>query len=392
MALELLHRTTDFYVYRGCDGNYNGFYSPIGAGGMCGTTTKQYYETIFILDSFVYDAAVDRYRFVTWNNIANWPTWEIVASVIHPETGIEEQRIPLVGYAVSHAWTDPAYNAGLGKVVAGYISTVGSQYGIIDVTTPDCIPTATQIANPYVTATQIPNLAGTNQGYALCPEKKLLALVTLMAGNRIQVYDYSAYPSAATMLWEQPFPESFCWGVGYESDQRMWALFSGNIWTTATDGRQSLLKYNYAKNKIELLSELQTAGGADRMTQIAFDTKRKKLAAVRIKADDATTGKHNNAFEIYAPQIAAVKVTVPINLKPLTVNTDVPFVSHVLGSKGEAGAFREVTVSCSPTSALVTTPTLMTEVSGRVEFTLKPTVAGSSETLVVTHVDDKVLT
>jgi hypothetical protein len=172
----------------------------------------------------------------------------------------------------------------------------------------------------------------------------------------------------------------------------MWALFSGNIWTTATDGRQSLLKYNYAKNKIELLSELQTAGGADRMTQIAFDTKRKKLAAVRIKADDATTGKHNNAFEIYAPQIAAVKVTVPINLKPLTVNTNVPFVSHVLGSKGEAGAFREVTVSCSPTSALVTTPTLMTEVSGRVEFTLKPTVAGSSETLVVTHVDDKVLT
>lgn len=399
MALELLVRNTDFYVYRGCASNWVPF--PPGAetgyGGFCGTG-KAYYESIVIADSFVYDAAIDRYRLVTWNNIANWPSWDISTSVIHPETGVEESRIPLAGYAVAHAWTDPVYNAGLNKMVAGYIAigsyvvdpVGGESYGIVDVTMPDGLPTAAQLGRPYVTNVQIPDLAGTNMGHSLCPERKLITYATLMYGNRIVTYDYSPYPSAAIYKWEQPLPESFCWSMGYEDDQRCWSLCSGGVFGAGVDPRQTLMKYNFATNRVELLTELQTAGGADRMTLVAFDTKRKKLAAVRIKADGGD-GKHNNAFEIYAPRIAATKVTVPVNLTTISDEARVPFISHVLGTKGEAGASREVTISCAPTAALVRTPKMVTGLSGSVEFMLEPHVAGASEAVTVSHVDNKVL-
>lgn len=391
MALELVLRNTDFYAYRSCADSWVPF--PPGATtgyhGYCGTG-QQYFETITMLDSFVYDAAADRYRFITWNNMANWPSWVIMSSVIHPETGVEESRETLVGYAVAHAWTEPMYNAGLNKVVAGYLVTPGG-YGIVDVLLPDGIPTATHVANPYVTATQIPILAGSNQGYALDPASKMIAISTLMGGSRIAVYDYSPYPSAATYKWDQQLPESFTWSVGYESSENMWLLCSGSVFNTSDDGRQTLLKYNYARNKMELLSELQTAGGADRMAKVAWDTKRKKLGAVRIKAD-GVDGKHNNAFEIYAPRIAATRITVPVNLKPISDEGVIPFVSHVLGSKGEAGASRSIAASCSPTAALVITPNMTTEANGRVQVTLKPHVAGATETLTITHTDNKVLT
>ena len=399
MALELVLRNTDFYAYRSCADSWVPF--PPGATtgyhGYCGTG-QQYFETITMLDSFVYDASIDRYRFITWNNMANWPGWEIYAVTVHPETGVIESRTPLIGYAVAHAWTDPMYNGGLGKVYAGYIGIsaymvdpVGGEfYGIVDVTLPDGIPSADQAGRPYVTNVQIPNLAGTNQGIIICPERNYISIMTLMGGSFIEVYDYSPYPSAAVFKWRQPFPESFCWSAGYEDDQRLWGLYSGSIFNSSTDGRQSLMKYNYLMNKIELVTELQTAGGGDRMSAISWDTKRKKLGAVRIKADGGD-GKHNNAFEIYSPRVAATRVTVPVNLKPISDESVVPFVSHVLGSKGEAGASREVAISCSPTAALVTTPTMMTEASGRVQVNLSFHVAGASETLTVSHTDNKVI-
>lgn len=396
MALELLVRNTNFYTYRSCAGNWIPF--PPGATtgyhGWCGTG-QQYFESIVLFDSFVYDAAIDRYRFVVWSNIANWPSWEISTVIVHPETGVVESRVLLVGYAVAHAWTDPMYNAALNKVVAGYIVVPlgpgSAGYGIVDVTLPDGIPTTEQVNNPYVTQTQIPILAGTNFGYALSIPKKYIAICTAMSPTGVQVYDYSPYPSAAVFKWSQPLPETFTWGVGYEDEQYMWILSSGSNWNTATDGRQSLLKYNYLRNRIELLTELQTAGSSDRMTGIAFDTKRKKLGVVRIRPD-LTNGQHDNAFEIYAPQIAATKVTVPVNIVPISDESRVTFVSHVLGSKGEAGGSREVTISCSPTAALITTPKLITEANGRVDFTIEPHTAGASEAVTVSHVDTKVLT
>lgn len=387
MALQLVVRNTDFYVYRGCDGNYNGFYSPIGAGGMCGTTTKQYFETITTLDSFVYDAAIDRYRFVTWNGIANWPTWEISTSIIHPETGVEEERIPLPGYAVAHAWTGSMYNGGLNKVYAIYLAPNNR---VVDVLLPDGIPTQAMVDNPYVTQTQVPALAVVNYGFALCPERKLL---TVMGGlNGIEVYDYSPYPSAATLKYRWSLPETFGWSMGYEDTERCWMLCSGTNYGSSNDGRQTLLKYNYALNTMELCTELQSSDVPDRMAMVAWDTKRKKLGVVRIKADDIVTGKHNNAFEVYSPHIAVSRITVPVNLDAMSKLNDVRLVSHVMGTKCEAGGMKEVTVECSPTSSLIKTSKHLTEANGRVEFEITPPITGASEAITVSYNETKVIT
>jgi hypothetical protein len=401
MALELLLRNTDFYTYKQACSVLPPFWTG-GVAGLC-IPPKIYSESFAIFEEFVYDASIDRYRFTTWNWAAVAGGATITACLIHPETGVLEHREDVPAYAVGYAWTDPRCNGGLGKITAGYIGIsvhmvdpVGGEfYGIVDVTQPGGLPSAAQAGRPYVTNVQVPNLAGTNMGHALCPERGLFVLVTLMGGSFVEVYDYTPYPSAAVFKYRQLLPESFCWGIGYENDQNVWMLCSGSANNSSTpqganDGRQSLMKYNFNTNRIELISELQTAGGVDRMAAIAWDTKRKKLAAIRVKNDDAD-GKHNNAFEIYAPRIAATRVTVPVNLSAISDEAVVPFVSHVLGSKGEAGASREVTISCSPTAALVTTPRMVTEANGRVRFVLEPHTAGASETLTVSHTDDKVV-
>lgn len=383
MALQLVLRNTDFYQYRSCEGNWIPF--PPGAEtgyhGWCGTG-QQYFESILLFDSFVYDAAIDRYRFITANNIANWPSWEYSTSIIHPETGAEEERIPLVGYAVAHAWTGPCYNGGLNKIYAWRI-----EGKIVEVMLPDGIPTQTMLDNPLVTVTQVPALSASNFGFALSPERKMFTLLSGTYG--IVTYDYSTSPTA-TQVSRWPFPESFGWSVGYESDERCWMLFSGSIYGSSNDARQTLLKYNYLLNRMELCTELQSAGAPDRMAMVAWDTKRKKLGVVRIKNDEPT-GKHNNAFEIYSPHVAITQVTVPVNLKPMSKLATVPLVSHILGTKGEVGGLKEVTISASPTATLIKTPKQVTEANGRVEFEIIPPIAGASESISVSYDETKVV-
>jgi len=343
-------------------------------------------ETLYQLDSFVYDASIDRYRFITLNTVGFWPSWSYYSSIIHPETGVEESRTLLgTAFAVAHAWTDPMYNGGLNKLYAGYLVPT---YRIVEVLLPDGIPTATMISNPFVTTTQIPSLSVTNYGFALCPERKLVTI--LSASEGLVVYDYSASPAAATKKYWHPFHELYGWSVGYESDERCWLLYAGAIFGASNDGRQTLVKYNFLYNRFELISELQPNAISDRMAKVAWDTKRKKLGVLRVKADDAD-GAPNNAFEVYAPRPAITQVTVPVNVDRLSQNRLVPFVAHVLGSKGEAGGLREVDVSAAPTTTLVTQPKQLTKNNGSVTIEITPPTAGAAEALTVSYNETKVL-
>ena len=355
----------------------------VGYNGMCGTG-KPYMETVLLLDSFVYDHANDVYRFVCWLNQANWPSWKIKAYHFHPETATLIESVELTGFAVAHAWTDPMYNGGLNGLYAGYIVT---PYKIVNVLLPDGIPTAAMISNPHVTADQIPDLVMSNMGFAICPERKLFVNTNLNSG--IRVWDYSATPGLATLLYTRPLNESFVWGMGYENQDNCWMLMADQIAGYAST-RQTLVKYNYGRDRMELVSELQQQGGADRFAQVAFDTKRKKLAAIRIKTDNPTTGQAVNSFEIYSPRPAMAHITVPVAVKPISEDTKTLFVSHLMGTKAEAGGQREVSISCAPTAALITTPKKLTEANGRVGFEVTPPDDGNTETITVEYDETKV--
>jgi hypothetical protein len=353
-----------------------------GYHGWCGIGTRQYLEKALILDSFVYDHANDVYRFIVWMNQANYPSWKIKAYTFDPETAEMIDSTELVGFAVAHAWTDPMYNGGLNGLYAGYIV---SPYKIVNVSLPDGFPSAAQIANPHVTATQIPNLAASNMGFAICPERKLFCMAQIT--NGIQTYDYSAYPSAATLLYYRPLPESFVWGMGYENEETCWLLCSDTI-TGAIATRQTLLKYNYGRDKIELVSELQQTGAPDEFAQVAFDTKRKKIAAIRLKADDAD-GRANNTFQIYSPRPVMAHITVPVNISKLSEDEEATLVTHLMGTKAEAGGNKEITVSCAPTAGLITQPKLLTESSGRAAIKITPSTSGATETITVQYNETK---
>ncbi len=389
MALELLVKNTDFYTYRSCTtladmDQYRTLFPGVNYGTFC-QPGHPYVESIYLPDSFVYDASTDRYRFITANNIGYFPSWEYTLSVIHPETGVEERRTALTGYGVAHAWTEGLYNGGLNKTYAGYVAS----YRVVEITRDDGIPNINQVNNPVVTATQIPILSSSNFGLIVCPERKLITILNMSQG--ISVYDYSPYPSAGIFKWRQPFPEAFGWSVGYEDDQRMWGLFSGSIGaSTSNDVRQTLVKYNYLYNRYELLTELQPDVLPDRMATIAFDTKRKKLAAVRIKADDAD-GKYNNAFEIYSPRPAMVQVSVPVNIKALTPGTRIPMRLHLLGTKGEGGTLKPVTIAKTHVDGHISNTQVYTSENGAAQFDYSTNTDGITDTVTAEFDETKVI-
>jgi len=345
-----------------------------------------YREFITLLDSFVYHAASDRYFLIVLTTQSDYPGWDYVRCIIHPETGAVEQRTSLgSAFAVARAWTSTMWNGGLNKTFAFYNPY---PYSIVEVDPLVGLPNTTQIANPVVTSLQIPALTSTSYANLVCPERRKIVLVSGVEG--VVVYDYAAYPGAGVKLFAHPFSELFCWSGGYEDDQRVWLLFSGTLFGAANNGNQALFKYNFEYNRIELLSELQPSATPDTMAQICFDTKRKKLAAVRIKAD-STDGAANNMFEIYSPRPAMSRITVPVNITRLAPDVRTQFRAHLLGTKAEGGASR--VVELNNVSALGTLPRkqVYTEDSGAAQFEYRSSTDIMTDTVTAKFDETKVI-
>jgi len=167
-------------------------------------------------------------------------------------------------------------------------------------------------------------------------------------------------------------------------------LYSGTISGAANNVNQSLLKYNFEHNEIELLTELQVATQPDRLAQICFDSKRKKLAAVRIKADSASGGP-NNTFEIYAPRPAMTRITVPVNITRLVPGVRTQFRAHLLGAKGEGGASRVLELDNVSTLGLLPRKQVYTQESGAVQFDYQSSTDIMTDTVTAEFDETKVI-
>lgn len=380
MALELVHRESNFYPYRTCAElpihpliNY----PPFCRLGII------YRESVALLDSFVYDASIDRYTMITWHNMVDYPSWSIWGTVVHPETGIIESHALVEQFAVEHAWTSTMWNGGLNKRYVMYIDGK-----VLEVTRQDGIATAGQIANPVLTPTQVPSLAHSQGAVLVCPERKLVTLLDYVTG--ITVWDYAASPAVGTQLSSHPFPESWAWSAGYEDDQNIWALFSSTAFGSSNAANQALIKYDYQHNRMELLTELQTTTGVDRFAMVAFDTRRKKLAAVRFK-DDEANGAPVNAFEIYAPRPAMFQITVPVNIARLAPEQKLTFIAHLLGTKAEAGALRALTIENVEVDGVLSKTEVPTQNNGAASFEYTTETVGLTDTVTVSYNEEKVI-
>jgi hypothetical protein len=250
------------------------------------------------------------------------------------------------------------------------------------------VPTATQLANPIVTSVQIPDLAASSYVNLVCPERK--KLISANGLGALATYDYSAYPGAATTLTHQPFTELYCWSGGYEDDQRAWFLYSGSVFGAANNVNQSLFKYNFETNRPELLTELQPAAVPDTMAQVCFDTTRKKLAAVRIKADSAD-GAPNNAFELYSPRPAMTRITVPVSINRRAPDVKSYFRAHLLGTKAEGGSSRVLELTNSNALGSLPRKQVYTEESGAVQFEYRSSTDIMTDTITAQFDEIKVI-
>lgn len=388
MALELLLRNTNFFQYALCGAPYISALGPdTPMYPPCSIVGSIYRETISLIDSFVYHAATDRYYLIVWVNKADYPSWDVIRVTLHPETGaVLEKKYLGSDFAVGRAYTSSLWNGGLNKTFALYVAY---PYSIVEVDPLVGLPTAAQIANPVVTSVQIPMLAASTYVNLVCPERKKLC--SLSGTEGLVVYDYAAYPSAGVKLHgNNPWPELYAWSGGYEDDERGWFLFSGSLFGAANNVNQALMKYNFQYNKIELLSELQAPAVPDTMALVCFDTKRKKLAAVRIKADSAN-GAPNNAFEIYAPRPAMTRISVPVNITRLAPDVRTTFRTHLLGTKAEGGASRVLELSNVSALGKLPRKQVYTEESGAANFEYQSSTDVMTDTITAQFDETKVI-
>lgn len=388
MALELLLRNTNFYQYPLCGAPY---LSPLGpdtpAYPPCSIAGGIYRETITLIESFVYHAAGDRHYLIVWVNKADYPGWDVVRVTIHPETGAVLEKAYLGSdFAVVRAATSSLWNGGMNKTFALYTAY---PYSIVEVDPLRGFPVSAQISNPVVTSLQIPMLSAATYVNLVCPERK--KLVSLSTSEGLVVYSYGAYPAAGVKLHgNNPWPELHAWSGGYEDDEQAWFLFSGSLFGAVSHTNQALMKYNFQRNRIELLSELQASVVPDTMGLVCFDTKRKKLAAVRIKADNPD-GSPNNAFEVYAPKPAMTRITVPVNITRLAPDVRTTFRTHLLGTKAEGGGSRVVEVSNVSVLGTLTRKQVYTEESGVATFDYQSSTDGMSDTITAQFDEAKVI-
>ena len=388
MALERILNVSNVFDYADCSGPFTAFDI---YGTFC-TLGSNYSEKVALVDAWVYDAAIDRYRLVVFMDQKVYPSWSIQTWVIHPETGAVESHESTNFAAVSHAWTGEIFNGGLNKLFATYIVTGLSPnlgQGIVEITDKtNLIPTTWQIEHPIINSVQVPDLAFSVAAHAICPERKLAVLFMVSLG--FFVYDYSNYPAASTLVGWHPFPEGFCWSAGYEDDQRTWALFSNDIWNPSENAKTTLIKYNFLYNRVELVTELQKTSPADRIAKVAWDSKRKKLGVIRIK-QEAADGAAINAFEVYNPQPAMTQITVPVNVSRLVPGKTSVMISNLLGTKAESGGgFRRIDLTATPSYILEQAQTL-TKNNGSASFEVTPQSSQEIDTVTVSYDETKVV-
>lgn len=342
--LECIFRKVDFLPYRACAG------SPVDAYYGC-SGANIYRETITTgaasLLNFYYHENSDQFVLTAFLDVNEWPGWNYNVYLIDATTGTLNtvfRGFGGIGAALQLANQGEIANGPLGKLYAWKGIT---PYGVMEISRWNFgIYTDWEIANPILTTADVSNMDIGHFGPILSFKNKLLVHSPLGSGSArvIQTWNYDTN----TKLHDLVIPEAWTWGNAWEDDERVWFLVGDNIFNPGDSPLQSLIKYNYLHNEVELVSELQPSVLYDNSARIAFDTRRKKIGAIRFGPDMAD-GKHQNVFEVYNPQPLMDRLTVPVNIDLASPGKRGHVVTTLLGTRGEAGASRLLT--CSVASA-----------------------------------------
>jgi len=378
VALELVLQKTDFLTYRECGTDTN-----IGYYGCTGVIN--YKESAVTGDGeplrFYYHEGSDQFIYIGIFDNYEYPGWRYNVYFIDASTGNTNnvfRGYGGLGAALQLLNQGPMCNGPRGKIYSyqtgfaggNVMETSNWQVGLY---------TAYELANPILTTAQIPAL---NENVFMGPIISWIndRYVQLGASGLIESFSIST----GTKLYEISLPELYPAGTAWEDDERAWFLAGDNIFNPLGSTYQCLVKYNYRYNEVELVTEMQKQAAPDVAAFIAYDTRRKKLAAVRFKAD-ASDGRQNNSFEIYAPQPVMSAITVPVSIDLVAPGADRShFITTLHGTRGESGGNRLITVSVSG-SGSVAQNEVFTQDSGTAMIEYSGATPAASNTITVSH-------
>jgi hypothetical protein len=122
-----------------------------------------------------------------------------------------------------------------------------------------------------------------------------------------------------------PVPADAIYDVAYENEQYFWVSMAGGY----------LMKVDYKNVRVEFFSQLPDVDADDRRYLIAWDQLRGRLAVLRQKTDDPTTGACRCTLEFYRPIGKAALLSDPVPVNSLRAGKHIPFIFHLLGTAGE---------------------------------------------------------
>jgi len=318
MSFTLLSSTLPI-VYELCQPGDGAVYNPY----LCLPPRIYREETVDSLVTFFYSEALDRYIIIVMMRFAVWPSWRINHYEVDPGTGVGELT-PVTTGAIATAWTKNQINGDLNKVYGRYF------FSIVEVTLPEAVPTATQVANPILTSADVGGIA--TGAFLLNRQDQILAIAS---SGKLLRWNYGTQQELQTIPMT-----GFVNTLAYESNELAWVGYPGpsGIGTYVT-------KVNWKTPQVQAFAFLQPDdGSADTRAYIAYDSLRQNIAVLRMKTN-ATDGAALHKLDIYKTIPGPVTLTDPVPTEKIVIGQTTTLTANLIGAAGESIVGNEVTLS-----------------------------------------------
>lgn len=323
---------------------------------------KKYIQGKFRAKHFYYDQGADQYRAIFLGDLAGWPGWDARRIDFEASTGMaigDPSKAPFVG-VWGTAWT------GL-SVIGSY----GQLWGIDPLAVFHTL-------NPLTMEPAAGSIAIDTRTWTGRPQYSCAVVNTMddfFAGVSSWVVDCweGMLTPQRVRVGRLRLPNVLGW-MTYESRNYCWFVTKDGF----------ILKADYRIPRWEMISKVQPSAEAAVGYACAFDTKRKRLAVLRM-LNDAADGACRHQIEFYYPMVKPAFLTKPVPVTSKRAGRRVVLVANLVGDAGEGITPYTVDAEMvAPVEGRLVTPFSGTELGGRVSFQYQAPDEACEETIKLT--------
>jgi hypothetical protein len=313
-------------------------------------------QTLTSVNQFYYDINEDIYYLWVWFDQKYWPGWGTARFKFNASTGVLIERS-------EENWWASVYTHFASSALGGFLfGTRNDQcyvYGMnaTDLTLNGFVTNNWRYTSPSLW--QIYRYATVNM------EDRLL----IGAGNgSFDVYDYTV-PSLKHYMPQVGVTQSLV----MEDNELLWAAHTNGLIT----------KYNYKKNRYEMISTLEYRDISDLSgIRIAYDSTRKRLGVFLWVPDNTLTGENQCRLQFYDLLPQGALLTSPVPLAELKQGVVTSFGLSLVGDAGEPISGKSITCTLdAPADGVLYDGVIYTDTTGQTTTRYKPELSGVEDTI-----------